>query len=284
MADLPTLVFPPAPGQQHTHTVVFLHGRGDNTRSFSRALGTWRGSKGRSLLDAFPTFRWVLPQAPQRPVASTAETMTTTTAIPSPIFSEPEVWPQWFDVWNVRDFSDREEVQLPGLREMVPAVRRLLTREADKLGGRWDRVLLAGISMGAATAVHTLFNLDTAPAALLAFCARCPFAGRGLADMRALLGVDGAPAGDDNTVLRRTPVLVEHCVDDPLVPIERGKALCDTLRGFGAQVEWREYTTGGHWFHEPDGLDDVVKFIEKAVLGKGKGNGGGPDGQSQGRG
>jgi hypothetical protein len=71
--DLPTLTILPSDPSLHTHTVIFLHGRGDNTRSFTRFLHNWRHSRtGLTLFESFPTFRWVFPQAPLRPVASTA--------------------------------------------------------------------------------------------------------------------------------------------------------------------------------------------------------------------
>jgi len=245
-ADIPVLAL--GPSAQHTHTVVFLHGRGDNARAFAASLNQSRDSRNRSLIDAFPSFRWVFPQAPTRKCASS-----------------PDVWPQWFDVWNVANFADREELQAVGLREVVPAIRRILADEARMLGGRWDRVVLAGISMGSATSVHTLFNLDI-PAeaggrlgAFIGFSCRCPFVGRSLAEMRAILGLDGVP-GHGN-VLRDTPVLLEHCVDDPLVLIQNGRLQRDTLLGYGAQVECKEYPTGGHWFNSPRGMDDVIEFL-----------------------
>lgn len=196
-----------------------------------------------------------------------------------PFRGAPETRPQWFDVWNVRDFADREELQAEGLCEAAPRVRDMVRDEAARLAGRWDRVVLAGIGMGAATAVHTLFNLRVPAegggrlAAFLGFCARCPFVGRDLAGMRAALGleeeeeegVDGDVTAQDE-VVRRTPVLLEHCVDDPLVKVEKGRGLRDTLRGFGAQVEWKEYPRGGHWFQEPEGLDDAVEFLERVVV------------------
>lgn len=174
-------------------------------------------------------------------------------------------------MWTPRDFSEREELQAEGLREMVPLVRDLVRAEAERLGGRWDRVVLAGISMGAATSVHTLFNLDVLAAgggrlgALMAFCARCPFAGRGLGGMREVLGLEGVPR--DDGVVRRTPVLLEHNADDPLVLVEKGRGLRDILREFGAQVEWKEYPRGMHWFKEDEGLDDVVEFLTRVVDG-----------------
>lgn len=252
-ASIPCTVIPPSK-QPHTHTVVFLHGRGDNVSNFQRALAYWRDSRGHTLADAFPSFRWVFPQAPTRKCASS-----------------PDTWPQWFDVWNVRDFAEREELQAVGLREVVPAVRRILADEAALLGGRWDRVVLAGISMGAATSLHTLFNLDIPAAgggrlaAFMGFSCRCPFSGRTLAEMRQVLELN-EDVPDHADVLRHTPVLLEHCVDDPLVLVQLGRNLRDTLRQFGAQVEWKEYPSGGHWFNSPAGMDDAVEFLKRQVL------------------
>ncbi|OAA63907.1 Phospholipase/carboxylesterase [Cordyceps fumosorosea ARSEF 2679] len=237
----------------HTHAVVFLHGRGDDTDNFIRALDHSAGSRGLSLFGAFPSFRWVFPQAPTRRCAS-----------------EPQqTWPQWFDVWDTRDFSAREELQAEGLREVVPEIRRILAEEAAALGGRWDRVILAGISMGAATGIHTLFNLDVPTAearlgAFLGFSCRCPFAGRDLAGMRAALG-DLADAPAHNKVLQGTPVLLEHCVDDPLVTVQNGRRLREIMTEFGARGEWREYPNGGHWFNAPTGMDDAIAFLNKVV-------------------
>ncbi|KAK4446308.1 alpha/beta-hydrolase [Podospora aff. communis PSN243] len=247
-----------APTTPHTHTIIFLHGRGDTAQNFSTSLLTRSlTSQNQTLPSALPSIRWVFPQAPSRPVAS-----------------DPgrTVWPQWFDVWDVRDFSHREELQAEGLREVVPQLKRLIADEAALLGGRWDRIVLAGISMGAATGVHVLFNLDVPDeaggrlAAFLGFSCRCPFAGRDLAGMRAVLGLGG---GDGDGVVRGTPVLLEHCADDPLVLVEQGRTLRETLRGFGARVEWREYPRGGHWFHSPEGMDDAVEFLRRNVVGGG---------------
>ncbi|KAI1209389.1 alpha/beta-hydrolase [Annulohypoxylon truncatum] len=238
------------PSQPHTHTIVFLHGRGDNARNFAASLTHARDSRRRTLFEALPSFRWVFPQAPTRKCASS-----------------PETWPQWFDVWDVRDFALNEELQAVGLREVVPAIRRVLADEAARLGGRWDRLVLAGISMGGATSAHVLFNLDVPPeaggrlGAFVGFSCRCPFAGRSLAGMRGVLSLEGVP--DHGRVVQNTPVLLEHCVDDPLVLVQNGRGLRETLRGYGAQVEWKEYPNGGHWFHSPSGMDDVVDFLSR---------------------
>ncbi|CAK7226380.1 hypothetical protein SCUCBS95973_006180 [Sporothrix curviconia] len=184
--------------------------------------------------------------------------------------------PQWFDTWSSADFTEREEIQIPGLQEVVPAIRQMLASEAALLGGHWDKVILAGISMGGATSAHTLFNLAIPPpepgpapkigrlGALMTFSSRCPFAGRPLEEMRTVLDLPGIP--DDTEVLQNTPMLLEHCVDDPLVPIDTGRALRDTLLRYGAPVTWEEYPHGGHWLQSPTGMDDVVAFLNKHLF------------------
>lgn len=255
MDTIPQCIVVPPSTEPHTHTVVFLHGRGDNANNFRKALGYWRDSRGRTLADVFPSFRWVIPQAPMRRCASSPDTV-----------------PQWFDVWNVRDFAEREELQAVGLREVIPTIRHILADEAALLGGHWDHVVLAGISMGAATSVHTLFNL-TIPAAgggrlaaFMGFSCRCPFAGRTLVEMRQVLRLKPEDTPNGTDALYHTPMLLEHCIDDPLVLVQLGRNLRDTLRGFGAQVEWKEYPSGGHWFNSPMGMDDAVEFLSRQVV------------------
>jgi predicted esterase len=181
-----------------------------------------------------------------------------------------------FDVWNVNNFADREELQAEGLREVIPPLRRILAAEASRLSGHFDRVLLAGISMGGATSAHLLFSLDNPLGAFLGFSCRCPFAGQTLAGMRTALALEGVP--EHGEVVRGTPVLLEHCANDPLVQVANGRLMRETLVGFGADVDWREYPTGGHWFNAAEGMDDVVEFVRRVVLG------GGGSGSARGKG
>ncbi|KAK8095414.1 phospholipase/carboxylesterase family protein [Apiospora kogelbergensis] len=236
--DLPfDIITPTAP---HTHTVVFLHGRGDHAHSFVQSLHHSRDSRNRTLLESFPSFRWVFPQAKLRECA----------AFPG------QAMTQWFDIWNTNDFAEKEGLQAIGLRESVTGLRAVLDREAALLGGRWDLLVLAGISQGAATNVHTLLNLNPPPppytggkngtrrlGAFLGFSCRMPFPGRSLPETRKVLSLEGTP--DHDEAIRNTPVLLEHCVDDATVLVDGGRNLRDALRKFGAQVAWREYPQGG---------------------------------------
>ena len=126
----------------------------------------------------------------------------------------------------------------------MPKILQILRDEAVKLGSEdkpaWERVILAGISMGAATSAHVLFNLD-APrlGAFIGFSCRCPSVGRSLEEMRKVLSLQFPPTHDQ--AVRNTPILLEHCVDDPLVKIENGRLMANTLKDFGAEVFTREY-------------------------------------------
>ncbi|KAK3339815.1 Alpha/Beta hydrolase protein [Lasiosphaeria hispida] len=256
--DLDCKVITPQEGAGHTHTVIFLHGRGSSAARFLHDLmAITTDSRGRSFQDHFPSVRWVFPQSEFRPSARFPKAMV----------------PQWFDTWNIADLSQREELQTQGLKESVASVRVIVEREAGLLGGRWDRVVLAGVSQGGATAAHALFNLavpeneDGAPRRLggmMTFCSRMPFPGRSLAETRVVLELENVPADDE--VIRNTPVLWQHCVDDPLVGIEYGRELKDALLSFGAQLEWKEYPEGGHWIQTPDGIEDAVVWFKDKVL------------------
>ncbi|KAE9373744.1 alpha/beta-hydrolase [Stipitochalara longipes BDJ] len=256
--DLPFITIPPS--APHTHTVIFLHGRGDTAKTFASSLTYSTDSYNRTLQEIFPSFRWVFPQAEMREC----------TAFPGDKVS------QWFDIWNVNNFSEREDLQATGLRESVASIRRLLSSEATSLGGQWDRLVLAGISQGGATSVHTLLALSLPPAvegqhevprrlgAFLGFSCRMPFPGKSLTETRRVLALDSVP--DTDEVIHNTPMLLEHCVDDPLVLVGNGRDLRDTLRRFGARVTWKEYPNGGHWFNSPAGIDDAVECLNCQVL------------------
>jgi predicted esterase len=178
----------------------------------------------------------------------------------------------------VRDFAEDQDLQVPGLRNNVPALIQVLKQEAASLGGRWDRVILAGISQGAAVSMHVLANLEVLVpearnglAAYMAFSSRTPFAAQSEGDvtkMRKFLSLRRDTDGDlaDSDFFHNTPSMVQHCQNDTTVDLKNGKDTRDLLRAFGASVEWKEYETGGHWFNAPRGIDDAAEFLQRNVL------------------
>ncbi|KAH8668456.1 acyl-protein thioesterase [Xylariales sp. PMI_506] len=244
------------PQKEHTHTVIFLHGRGDTAQSLAENLFLLKDTYGRSLDEIFPSVRWVFPQA-------------------EIIFCEKEnqEWSQWFDVWNTLDFSDREELQAPGLQESVRSLIRLTHLEAQAVGGL-DRVVLAGFSQGGSTVMHVALNLpsidipNASPgparlAGLIGISCRLPFPGGTLEETREVLGLDTTP---NDEILRDTPVFLAHCVDDPLVLVEYGRQLSASLTGFGMKGVSLEYSEGGHQIQAPQGIDDMVVYLKTQGL------------------
>ncbi|VUC36720.1 unnamed protein product [Clonostachys rosea] len=249
-----TIIEPTAP---HTHTVIFLHGRGDSSAKLASSLVYSPMSTDQTLFEAFPSFRWVFPSAPIEQTAL------------NPI----ERRCQWFDVWNVRDLADREELQAEGLRRSVGRVREVVRAEAGMLtgGGGMERVVVMGISQGGATGAHVLLNLGEGErlGAFVGVSCRMVFPGRSLGETRRMLGMDtGEGEGEASEAVKRTPVMLQHCVDDSVVRVENGRVLRETLERFGGEgkrVEWREYLDGGHWFNSPAGTDDIVAFLSREL-------------------
>ncbi|KAH6892349.1 Phospholipase/Carboxylesterase family protein [Thelonectria olida] len=246
-----------------THTIIFLHGRGDSARNFVETLGFSPDAHGHSITQSFPSVRWVFPEPVARPGGERAL--------------------QWFKVPD--DLSDKadEDTQVEGLRKYVASIRNLIHREAFYLNGRYHRIGLMGHCQGAATALHALLSLDIKVmpddadgtplprrlAAFIAFGARMPFPGRSLEGTRAVLHLDDTTATDKdsnhNEILHNTPILLEHCDDDTIHPVKDGRALRDTLVSFGADVTLHEYVRGGHWFNTPCGIEDAIAFLEQAL-------------------
>ncbi|KAI1198988.1 hypothetical protein F5X97DRAFT_342122 [Nemania serpens] len=58
-----------------------------------------------------------------------------------------------------------------------------------------------------------------------------------------------------------TPVFISHCVDYAVVPFKEGERLRDVLTAYGMTVTWKEYPNGGYWINGPQGVDDLVAFL-----------------------
>ena len=66
--------------------------------------------------------------------------------------------------------------------------------------------------------------------------------------------------------LTSIPILLEHARDDPVISVENGMRMRDMLGQLGFRgVEWHEYEYGGHWVNEPQGVDEFVGFLRRAM-------------------
>ncbi|KAK1826038.1 phospholipase/Carboxylesterase [Podospora conica] len=262
----------PSEGSPHTHTIIFLHGRDSEAQEFASELFESEASgpdTDRTLPAIFPTIRWVFPQAR----ALRSERFDTNMS-------------QWFDMWSLEDVQERSELQVPGLQSSVDHVLETVKKE-EQLVPR-DRIFLAGISQGFATALATLFADGRGGfAGLCGFCSWFPLAYEcasiirrhsdpleRLDSLRGLYVADtkNKPGPPASVQQLSTPVLLQHNRDDDIISVENGARMRDILGHLGFEEhKWCEYDDGGHWFNEPQGIDALVVFLRRCMAGKNAG-------------
>jgi predicted esterase len=259
------------PQAAHTHTIIFLHGRGSAGHEFaddlfeSRVDSVSEPSTEITLPERFPNCKWVFPTARSR--------FSTT-------FEEESL--AWFDIVSLTDPSRREELQVEGLSESVLAIVTLIKEESAFV--KPSNIILGGISQGYATAAHVLMALNAQIAGFVGISGWMPFArqikeaGRdkpgpqmpraatdfvrtnlGLGDMSL---VEIAAQGG----WERTPLFLGHELYDEVVSCDLGKEAKDTLALGGANDVWHTYNSGIHWLKEPEEVEDMVKFIDKCLV------------------
>lgn len=87
---------------------------------------------------------------------------------------------------------------------------------------------------------------------------------------RFLIETIGYPPSDVKDVqfepVPATPVFLSHGTDDGWVDFGLGRQAHGLLTQMGIQAEWREYRGAegdGHWIKEPEGFEDIVRFLKK---------------------
>ncbi|KAK6223967.1 hypothetical protein LQW54_000113 [Pestalotiopsis sp. IQ-011] len=238
----PAYIVGPKKGSRHTHTIIFLHGKGSNGVEFANELFESETSEDfapggpQTLVELFPTVRWVFLSAPQA-------RSTRFDCIES----------QWFDMWSVESPEDQVDLQVQGLVESISLLRSTITEEESRMSQQ--KIFLGGISQGFATAITTFLLGDYQFAGLLGLCSWMPKGAYHA--IRSSNKVEDRSNGDKTG----TPVFLGHSHDDNVVPIDNGIALREYLKQTGFAMDWHEYNVGGHWVNEPEGVDDIAGFL-----------------------
>ena len=154
-----------------------------------------------------PRVRFVFPNAPLRAVT----------------INGGLVMPAWYDITAL----DREGgADVADVRESAAEVAALLAREKQR-GIPPGKTVLAGFSQGAAVALHAGVRHPEALAGILVLS--------GYEVLPAAREAEAAPAN------RRTPMLFCHGTEDPLVPVERGRAAWKAYATPDREALWREF-------------------------------------------
>jgi predicted esterase len=159
----------------------------------------------------------------------------------------------------VQDPQNSPEVQRPGLEESKTRLLRVIEEEAGEVGR--EKVILAGISQGCATAIYTLLTTGIRVGGFFGLCGWLPLRD----EVQRIVKATGWLRE-----LWKMPILLQHCVDDLIVPVENGEDLMKSLVGLGMFVDWQCFVAGdeqAHWLKEPEGMDGIVRFVKTIIEG-----------------
>ena len=202
--------------------VIWLHGLGANKTDFEPVA--------QMLVKTLPTTRFVLPQAPNRPVT----------------INGGYDMPSWYDI---KAMSPARSINMAELETSAETVMALI--EAQKSAGiDASRIFLAGFSQGGAVVYHTAYlKWQGALGGVIALSTY-------------------APTFDDQLELsasqQRIPALCLHGQHDDVVQNAMGRSAYEHLKQRGVSVTWQEYPMG----HEVllDEITDIGNWL-KARLG-----------------
>ncbi|KAK3310388.1 Alpha/Beta hydrolase protein [Chaetomium strumarium] len=266
------------PISEHTHTAIMLHGRGSNGPEFAEELAETASPDQKPLMQRFPSWRWVFPSSQE--LWSTAF---------------EEMLPAWFETHSLTDPTERQDLQMEGIRQSVAYIQSIIDQEAASLGGRKERIVIAGISQGGAIGMWALLcqeNLDRRFGAFVGASTWLPFSvniemfvGKGESAHPAQSKPEANPSDafvggmmsswtrpttfpPTSTPLLSTPILLGHGVDDAFVDVGLGREARRVLATVGFRVDWQEYSGAeleGHWLKAPEQIDDIATFFLKAT-------------------
>ncbi|KAJ5374894.1 Phospholipase/carboxylesterase/thioesterase [Penicillium concentricum] len=246
------LVIPPL--EEHTHTIISLHGKGSNAKRFGHVLLAAANLQAR-----LPTVKFIFPTASKRRATR---------------FKKMAI-NQWFDNYSIEDPGERTDLQVEGLCETAEFIRGLISEEVHILGaGSHRKIILWGLSQGCAAGVFTLLGgwLDASEAstigAFVGMSGWLPFEQQ----LHEILRCDSDSDSDDEEAARQQSNIDDESDADPDAfldpdldenPFRRSSPLHDDFDPFADDEE--EPSLLGHAIgHVRDILDLPMISTEQA--------------------
>lgn len=197
--------------------VIWLHGLGADRYDFLPVA--------EALQESLLTTRFVLPQAPTRPVT----------------INGGYEMPSWYDI---KSMSPARSISLEELEVSAKMVTDLI--EAQKRTGiDASRIFLAGFSQGGAVVFHTAYlNWEGPLGGVIALSTYAPTSGDEL---------------ELSASQQRIPALCLHGQYDDVVQNAMGRSAYEHLKTRGVTVTWQEYPMG----HEvlPEEIRDIGTWL-----------------------
>ena len=129
----------------------------------------------------------------------------------------------WYDVRspNLREMEDAQSIKASS-----NLINQYIQSEIDS-GINANKIIIAGFSQGGAIALHTGLRYPAKLAGLIALSTYLP-----LPDQLA------EEASNEN---KGIPIIMGHGISDPIIPIEQGRASCETMKKSSYVIDWHEY-------------------------------------------
>ncbi|KAF7340117.1 hypothetical protein MVEN_01930100 [Mycena venus] len=119
---------------RHSATVILIHGVGDSARGMYATANLFHQDP------AFKHVKWILPQAPIRPITAHG--------------NRNLRMPAWFDIFDFYNFQFQGTEDEAGMFESMASIEQLINQEIA-LGIDPSRIVLAGFMQGGALALLT---------------------------------------------------------------------------------------------------------------------------------
>ncbi len=151
--------------------------------------------------------RFIFPHAPMRPVT----------------INNGMTMRAWYDI------TQMDLARVPdegGIRESQALVEQLIASEKAR-GVDASRIVLAGFSQGGVIALHTGLRHGDRLA--------------GIAALSTYLALEDSLDREAAPANKRTPILMVHGTEDPVIPIQLAEASQRALAGRGYELEWESY-------------------------------------------
>ena len=129
----------------------------------------------------------------------------------------------WYDITGLSRTGPQDT---PGIRASAARISALLDAEIAA-GIPASKLLLAGFSQGSAMALHSGLRFHSTLA--------------GIVGLSGYLPVEATLAAEAHAANKKTPLLLVHGTQDPVVPYALGSGSRDLLIAAGYPVQWLEY-------------------------------------------
>ncbi len=171
--------------------------------------------------------RFIFPHAPQIPVT----------------INGGMVMPAWYDILEM---SLERKIDVSQIERSAQQIRDLIQREIER-GVEANNIVIAGFSQGGAVAYHVALGYPQRLA--------------GLMTLSTYLATNDSLNYSD--INKNLPILIEHGVQDPVVPVVLGQQAQQLLTDKGYQVEYNTYPMA-HQVCMPQ-IQNIGKWLNKVL-------------------